>query len=271
MHIKMVKTNTKGLTLLEVLVAVFVLAIVALPLLNLFVYNTTLVRRADNIGETTYTAQAVMEDLQNLNYSELYSFAPQPGVKSNYQIKSVVNSGTVYVTKPVTIDRLPYGSFNNLVGGTACYAHLIISGGTATFTGPDGVMRTGLSYSSGVNMTSSAITIGGNTYDLNKPAGTNLILIINAGTSAIPNLTISLPSSVVYVLYALAPTDTNVQSITISNGNANSREYKKFNSKTDSTQDPPPDYMLVNAVCKVYGASGAVESLVQNTLKVHLP
>lgn len=263
-------TNKKGMTLLEVLVAVFVLAIVALPLLNMFMNNALLVRRSGEISETTYTAQAVMEDLQGLGYDALYGYAPLPGNTGSYQLRSVTDS-SLRATKTVRIDRLPYGGFNNLVGGTASYAHLIINGATATFTGPDGIMRSGLVYASGVSMTSSTITMGGHTYNLNKPSGTNLILIINAGSSAIPSLSISIPSSVPYVLYALGPDDAIKQNFTITNGNANSREYRKFNSKTDSAQDPLPNYMLVNVSCKVYRADGTVESMQQDTLQVSLP
>jgi len=264
---KTVKHDRKGLTLLEVLIAVFVLAIAALPLLNMFVYNTTLVRRNADAQDTTYTAQAVMEDLQPLGYGALYSLAPAQGVRANYQIKSVVNSSTVYVTKSVSIDRIPYGPFNNLVTGTASYAHLIIRSGTATFTCPDGNTHPGLSYSSGVSLTATTVTIGGNTYNLNKPAGTNLILIINAGTSAIASLTVTVNSAIPYVLYAYSPDDAVAQNITVNNTNANSKVYRKYNS----TNDPPPSYMLVNAVCKVYRADNSVESIVQNTLKVNLP
>jgi prepilin-type N-terminal cleavage/methylation domain-containing protein len=270
------KKNEKGMTLLEVLVAVFVLAVVALPLLNLFVFNTTLVRNAKNIGDTTYAAQAVMEDLQPLGYGDLYSLAPAPGAKGNYQIKSVMNSSTVYVKKQVSIDRIPYGAFNDLVSGAACYAHLIISncGSSATFTCPDGTPHAGLSLSSTITLTSSTVTIGGNAYNLNKPVGAKLILIVNARTSPVPSLTINLPSdkSVTYVLYALSPSDDHVQNITVNNGSATSKEYRKFNSKTDASKDPPPSYMLVNAVCKVYNAgNSSLEGIVQNTLKVSLP
>jgi len=273
MNLKAASNNKKGLSLLEILIAVFLLAIVATPLLNIFVFNTAVVRNTAAMQDTTYAAQSVMEDLQPLGYSALYSLAPAPGAKGSYQIKSVLNSSTVYLTRTVSIDRIPYGSFNDLVAGTACYAHLIISGSTAILTTPDGVMRTGLSYAAGVSVASSTITIGGNTYNLNKPTGSNLILIINARASAIPALTVTLPSggSVTYVLYALSPGDSNVQNITVNNGSANSKQYRKFNSKTGSTQDPPPAYMLVNAVCKVYKADNSVDSIVQSTLSVNLP
>lgn len=263
-------TNNKGLSLLEVLVAVFVLAIVAVPLLNMFVYNTKLVRNAGDINENSYTGQSVIEDVQRLGYSALYAYAPLPGVKANYQIRSVTDSSVV-VTKPITIDRLPYGSFNNLVGGTACYAHLLISGGTASFTGPDGVMRTGLSTATAITLSATTITIGGSTYNLNKPAGSNLILIIHAGSSAIPAVSISVPATVPYVLYALNEEDDVKQSITISGGSTSSKTYRKFNSKTDASRDPLPDYLLVNVVCKVYGSDGSVENSVQNTIQVSLP
>jgi prepilin-type N-terminal cleavage/methylation domain-containing protein len=251
--------NEKGFTLLEVLVAVFVLAIVALPLLNMFVYNTAVVRKTADMQDTTYAAQAVMEKLQPLGYGELYALAPAPGARGEYSINSV--------TRTISIDRYPYGPFNHLVSGTACYAHLIVRGSTATFTCPDGSCHAGLSYASGVSVTASSVTLGGHTYSLNKPAGSRMILIINAGSSAIPALTVTLDSSVPYVLYALAEGDANAQNITVNNGNPNSKQYRKFNS----SGDPPPSYMLVNAVCKTYGAGGAVESLAQDTLKVRLP
>lgn len=263
------KTNKKGLTLLEVLVATFVLVIVSLPLLNMFVYNTTLVKKAEDMGDTTYLAQSVMEDLQPMGYGALYGLSPTPGAKGSYQIKSVINSSTVYVTKQVSIDRIPYGSFNSLVSGAACYAHLIVSGSTGTFVCPDGKLYTG-AISSAVTITSSNVTLGGSSHPLNKPSGANLILIINAGTSSIPSLTINLPSdkSVPYVLYALSPDDTIAQTFTITNGSSSSREYRKYTS----AGDPTPAYMLVNAVVKVYKPDGTtVDSLFQNTMKVNLP
>jgi prepilin-type N-terminal cleavage/methylation domain-containing protein len=263
--------NNKGFTLLEVLVAVFVLSLVVLPLLNLFVFNTKVVRQTGEAQDVTYAAQSVMEDLQPLNYSNLYALSPSPGTKGSYQIKSVANSSTVLLTKTVSIDRIPYGAFNSLVSGTACYAHLIITGSNCTLTTPDGVMRSGLSSSSAITMTSTTITVGGTAYNLNKPSGANLILIINAGSSAISALNISLNSNATYVLYALATTDSVTQNITVTGGGSNSKEYRKFNSKSDSTADPPPSYMLVNAVCKVYAADNStVTSIVQNTLKVSL-
>jgi prepilin-type N-terminal cleavage/methylation domain-containing protein len=269
MRLKIAVQNKKGLTLLEVLVAVFILAIIALPLLNMFVYNTSSVRLTANLQDTTYLAQAVMEDLQPLGYNALYSAAPTPGASpTSYQIKSVVNSSTVYYTKLVTIDRIPYGSFNSLVTGTACYAHLIVSGTSLTFTCPDGKAYSVLS-SSAITVGATKVTIGASEHDLNKPTGTNMILIINAGSSAISALTITLPSdkSVPYVLYALAPTDAKVQAITVNNGSTASKEYRKFNSTTDL----PPTYMLVNVLCKVYKDSSTVESMVQDTLRVNLP
>lgn len=262
--------NKNGLTLLEVLLAVFVLAIVAVPLLNMFVTNTQLVRNAGEINKSSYTAQSVLEDVQRLGYSELYSYAPLPGVKANYQIRSVTDSSVV-VSKPVTIDRIPYGGFNNLVGGTACYAHLILSGSSATFTGPDGIMRAGLSYGSGITLSSTTMKVGSSVFDLNKPAGANLILIIHAGSSAIPAVSISVPASVPYVLYALNEEDPVTQSITVVGGSGTSKSFRKFNSKTDSSKDPLPDYLLVNVVCKVYGDNGSVINSAQNTIQVKLP
>lgn len=269
MNLKALGKNKKGLTLLEVLVASAVLLIVALPLLNMFVYNAALLKNTDSTEDTTYLAQSVMEDLQPLGYGSLYSQTPAPGDKGSYQIKSVLNSSTVYVTRQVSIDRLPYGSFNGLVSGTACYAHLIANGSTGTFTCPDGKLYTG-SLSTAVSVTSYDVTFGGVKYPLNKPAGANLILIINAGSSAIPALTINLPGdkSVPYVLYALSPDDAVKQTVTVANGNASSKEYRKYSS----AGDPPPAYMLVNAVVKVYKPDGTTtDSTFQDTLQVQLP
>jgi prepilin-type N-terminal cleavage/methylation domain-containing protein len=269
MKAKAVKKGNGGFTLLEVMVAVFVLAIVALPLLNIFVFNTALVRRAADMQDTTYAAQAVMEDLEPLGYADLYGLSPAPGTRGSYQIRSVADATTVFLTRTVSIDRIPCGPFDGLVSGAACYAHLIVSGSTATLTCPDGKAYFNLPYASGVSVAASSVTIGGNTYSLNKPAGAKLILIVNAGAQAIPSLSIALPAdkSVPYVLYALSMGDGTAQNITVSNGAAASKEYRKYSSPGD----PPPSAMLVNAVCRVYRADGSVESLAQGALEVRLP
>lgn len=266
MNPKALKNGNGGFTLLEVLVAVFVLAIVALPLLNLFVFNTALVRRAADMQDTTYAAQAVMEDMEPLGYAELYALAPAPGTRGDYRIRSVEDASTVTLARTVSIDRIPWGPFDGLVPGQACYAHLIVNGPAATLTCPDGRTYAGLSYSSGISVTASSVTAGGSTFSLNKPAGAGLILIINAGAQPISSLSIALPAdgSVTYVLYALSPGEQN---ISVSNGAAASKEYRKYNS----SGDPPPSYMLVNAVCRVYRPDGSVESLAQGTLEVSLP
>lgn len=254
-----------GMSLLEVMAAVFVLTIVAVPLLNMFVFNTKLVTDIGKAGDTTYFGQAVMEKLStSAGYGNLYSRTdlPKPGETKPVTINAL--------TKNVKIDRQPYGAFNSLVSGEACYAHLIVNGGSATFTCPDGKTYTGLSYAAGIAISSTQVTIGGVKHNLNKPAGARMILIVNAGKAAVAGLQVTLPAdrSVPYVLYALSPADGVVQDIEIVNGHAaNSKEYRKYSS----AGDPPPATMLVKAVCTVYGGGNAVESIVQDVLQVGLP
>ena len=261
--------NQSGMTLLEVMLAVFVLAVVALPVLNLFVFNATLVRKTGEVGDTTYAMQAVMEDLKPLGYSALYACSPLPLAKGKYELKSV-SSPTVYVSRSVSIDRFPSGAFGDLVSGEACYAHLILSGSSASLTCPDGKRYTGLSYASGISVTATKATVGGVAINLNKPSGKNLVLIIHAGNAAISALSVNLNGTAACVLYALSPDDAVKQVITISNA-TKLREYRKYNTATDSTKDPLPDRLLVQTVCKAYDESGAVESIAQGMLQVKLP
>jgi prepilin-type N-terminal cleavage/methylation domain-containing protein len=261
---KAVKANNKGMTLLEVLVAVFVLALVALPLLNMFVTNTALVRNAKNVGDTTYAAQAVMEDLQPLGYMDLYAFLPEPGAMGDYTVGAV--------TRKIRVDRCPSGVFDDLVSGTPCYAHLIVNGAKATFTSPDGALVSGISSAQTISIGASAAKAGSSTLCTYDTAGKSLIVIINARTSEIPSLTVNLNGSATYVLFALSPSDPVVQNISVTNPSVKGREYRKYNSKAGAEADAPPAYMLVNAVCRVYKPDGTtLESIAQNTLKVNLP
>lgn len=261
--------NDSGLTLLEVMIAVCLLAVIAVPVLNQFIYSTMLVRISEDKGDTTYAMQAVMEDLKPLGYSALYTRSPLPLEKRDYQLKSV-SSPTVYVTKKVSIDRFPSGAFGDMVSGEACYAHLILSGGSASLTCPDG-KRYNLSSISAINFSATKASAGGKTYNLNKPAGTTMILIIHAGTSAIPGFTVNMNNTAACVMYALSPDDAVKQNVTVSNA-IKLREYRKYNTASDEkTKDPLPGTLLVKAVCKSYGEDGKVESIAQGMLQVKLP
>lgn len=272
---KALKKNS-GLTLLEVMLAVFLLAVIALPVLNQFMYSTMLVRIAKDKGDTTYAMQAVMEDLKPLDYDTLYaSFNPKPGDKYYpYQLKLLGSTQTV--TKQVLIDRLPYGSFENFVSGEACYAHLILSGSSASLTCPDG-KRHNLSSISAISFSATKATAGENTCNLNKPAGTTMILIIHAGSTGISGLTVNLNNTAACVVYALSPDDAVKQTITVNgaittNGVTALREYRKYNTSSDEkTKDPLPCTLLVKAVCKSYGKDDKVESIEQGVLQVKLP
>ena len=102
------------MTLIEVLVAVALFAVVALPLYAIFTNSLKLERRALVESLTTYTAQILMEEAYGMTGPELLANFNTHGAKVPYDIDLNIDDedavALFYVSKAE-----PETSFNNLV------------------------------------------------------------------------------------------------------------------------------------------------------------
>lgn len=252
--------NSKGLSLLEVMIAVFLLGIVAIPLLSLFAYNAALLRVSYNKTVSTYDAKSITERLYPLGYLDLF----KAGTGSSPALDSA--SGKYY-----TIDISPSGP-GGVVSGTACYMHLIVNGGgSGAFAGPDGKLESGslpaVSAASLMDLRLSAPEAG-TAYSLTngsgaviasgtKPAGTKAVLIVNCRyDGAEIGVTVAAGTSAAVLVYT--PASFPADHLNVHN-TAFSQLYRN---------DTPPASMLVSAVVKTYRdpSPGSQESVYQDTM-----
>jgi prepilin-type N-terminal cleavage/methylation domain-containing protein len=253
----------KGLSLVEVLVAVFILTIVALPLLNVFTANTMLLRSSYTRTDTTYDSIKLMENLQPLGYSGLFSRGSSSIIKDT---NPQTNTGKFY-----TLQLKPSGP-NGVVSGTACFMHLVVkSDGTGVFAGAADNMTTSslIAINSTIlnNLTLVADTAS-DTYSLKNGSNTIIsgkkdknstpVLIININKNATTaKINVSITNSAAGVI-AYAPA-----AFTEANLAVNVSNFKLLNN------DDPPTAMLVHAIIKTYPSSSSdinvPESVYQDT------
>ena len=69
--IKKQKKSDEGFSLIEVLIAIFVLGIVSLTLVSVFIYGFSVVYRTKQISLATQIAQEQVELVRNMNYDDI--------------------------------------------------------------------------------------------------------------------------------------------------------------------------------------------------------
>ncbi len=102
------KDNNKGLSLVELLIGVTILAIIAAPLLSSFVFATRTAQKSREIGDMTLAAENMAEEFLSQNY-ELWTM---PGSRLNVPAMSGIN-GTLYYN---------FGSDSNPIFGSLSIA-----------------------------------------------------------------------------------------------------------------------------------------------------
>ena len=114
----------KGLTLLEVILAVAIFAMVTLPLLSIFVQSMNVDVKAGDVLNANYISQDYLEKLDTLTYADALSSQPNNASVGNYNFTAKI---------------MPYGSLTSLFSERCSYAHLILyENGTALCVMPDG-------------------------------------------------------------------------------------------------------------------------------------
>ena len=92
------KKNKKGLTLVEVLVAMAIIATVVIGMMELFIYSTVLSESTRNLSNAFREAQSKMEEIRNHSYSLLttdYVSGGTPG--DTFSLSLMTGEGVIYI------------------------------------------------------------------------------------------------------------------------------------------------------------------------------
>lgn len=254
--------NNKGLSLVEVLVAVFVLAIVAGPLLGVFATNAKLVQSSYQRTDGTYESKSLMEGLYAHGYTQLFQQGTANGTR-----KLDAASGKYY-----TVSLSPAGAVSN--PDTPCYFHLVVgTSGSAVFAGADGALTPSgnlpsLTVADVANLRLKA-TKAGSAYYLyqgsgsttlasgTKPAGAMPVLLVLTKSESAP-IKVQIDGDGVVIVYS--PPALPEASITAPGAS----------SLSIYNNDAPPSKLLITAVLKVYKTASEPqpEHVYQDTLSV---
>ncbi len=135
--------NKKAFTLIETLLAIVIVAVVALPLLSVFLQSIKTDQAAKVVLNSNYISQDYIEKLDSTTYPLALQNLPNRMQVEDY-----------YLTAKIE----PYGTVNSLFTGTCEYAHLIFySDNTMMAVMPDGKWKI---YSSVPDNISFSVTMG---------------------------------------------------------------------------------------------------------------
>ncbi len=85
----------KGMTLIEIIISLALLAIIIVPFLTMFVHSTSTNSRSQNIVDATYVAQSNMEELYSISTTYTFSTGLLQLTSNGYS-ETVVASGNDY-------------------------------------------------------------------------------------------------------------------------------------------------------------------------------
>lgn len=129
--IKTIQHANQGMTLLEILISVTILAAVVLPLLGLFTAAFRNTSISQQTTEGVYSAQAVIEEIRVQSYKEILA------IPSGYQSYDSNGDGTADVYKQVI--TYPAGVHEDIAGhSTVNYIHIVYEGNSVLVLGSDG-------------------------------------------------------------------------------------------------------------------------------------
>lgn len=90
--------NRKGMTLIEIIISLALLAIIVVPFLTLFVYSTVVTQKSEIVLDATYVAQRVIEDIYNESQDETIPI-PSDGIEKNWDSWS----GNYWIYKEISV------------------------------------------------------------------------------------------------------------------------------------------------------------------------
>lgn len=197
------RKNKKGYTLVEVILAVFIFSIVALPLLGIYLQSVKTDVAARNVLNANYIAQNYIEQLYHSDYKGALNDLPSYDNVDDFYLSAAIR---------------PYGSASDLFSSPCIYAHLLLQpDGKMLAVMPDGKWQL---YSSIPSQISMSVSGGGYTLSCDSItlSGTasrgSCVLIVNAmkKPSSGTNPTITLGQGCKTVIYC---TKTNASSVQV--------------------------------------------------------
>ncbi len=162
---KIIKSK-KGLTLIEVILAVAIFAMIALPLLSIFVQSMRVDVKAGDVLNANYISQDYLEKLDTQTYSAALASQPSDAPVEGYSFTAKIQ---------------PYGSLTSLFSDRCSYLHIILfENGSALCVMPDGQWHvyTSIPSSFMLVVSSGTYTFTGGYTSLTGPSGYNYCAVI---------------------------------------------------------------------------------------------
>lgn len=118
----------KGITLLETVIAIAILTVIALPLLNVFVYSAKADETARAVLNANYISQNYTEKLETVTYKQALCSVPNRQEHQGYYLSAKIQ---------------PYGSVTDSTNSQVTYSNIIIyDDGSMLAVMPDGQWTT---------------------------------------------------------------------------------------------------------------------------------
>jgi type II secretory pathway pseudopilin PulG len=117
--------NKKGVSLIEIILAIGIFALIAFPLINVFVQSINIDRKASDIVNANYIAQEYIENLDSVTYTQALSNLPNYESIDDYSFSAKI---------------IPYGTMDSLFDDRCSYVHIIMydESGSTLCVMPDG-------------------------------------------------------------------------------------------------------------------------------------
>jgi|GEM_PF-1639685 prepilin-type N-terminal cleavage/methylation domain len=132
--------SKKAFTLVEVILAIAIIATIALPLMSVFLQSAKTQRAAQGVLSANYISQDYIERLDTTTYGDALASRPNRTNRNGY-----------YLTAEIT----PYGTASSMFAGPCAYAQLVFySTGGMLAVMPDGKYRMFASVPSSISISS---------------------------------------------------------------------------------------------------------------------
>ncbi|MEG1461192.1 MAG: prepilin-type N-terminal cleavage/methylation domain-containing protein, partial [Oscillospiraceae bacterium] len=120
------KIDNRGMTLVELLVAVVILGIIVVPLLHTIVTGATTERKSRVAGEATATAQDILETIEASDAERILADAGTVAAGAQYYTKSADGTFTAHGTSaPVNAAKEYYIGIENIKNGSSTFDALV--------------------------------------------------------------------------------------------------------------------------------------------------
>ncbi|MEG2367923.1 MAG: type II secretion system protein, partial [Oscillospiraceae bacterium] len=119
------KIDNRGMTLVELLVAVVILGIIVVPLLHTIVTGATTERKSRVAGEATATAQDILETIEASDAERILADAGTVATGAKYYTKANGTFTAATTTAPENAAKEYYIGIENIKNGSSTFDALV--------------------------------------------------------------------------------------------------------------------------------------------------